>query len=86
VSLTLSAHAQEGYSSCSVGLCASVQQISKVTVVQQSKEVQTWRRRWFNPFPVVMKLIYAKIGPRSLIFKTNFSLSYRLHFNQMRPK
>jgi len=35
-----------------------------------------------NPFNAVTQFISARIGPRSPIFKTDFSLSYRLHLKQ----
>jgi len=48
-SLTLSAHAREGYSSRSVCLLViCIQWISKVTALQRSKQARTGRRRWFQ--------------------------------------
>jgi len=40
----------------------------------------------FNPFNAVQKLISARIGSCSSIFKMNFLLSYRFHFEKKKKK
>jgi len=46
--LTLSSHVRDGYSSQSVCRFVCVQQISKVTALQQLKRAKMWRRWWFK--------------------------------------